>query len=708
LGGAVVSAPPGGIIQPLDKRCDPARIGVFELRGLIGQGGMARVYLGVSNDGGQVAAIKTISPKVPAAVLDEYRVRLWRESNAYQRMRGFRTPLWYADNMGGRELPERPWVAVRYIPAPSLKQLVRTAGPLPLPVGLRLVEKLAAVLIQLERRGLVHRDITPGNVLISRDSPWLVDFGLVSDVENPSDVLATERKGTSGYAAPEHARAERTTVKADVYALGRLLHFAVTGLGPAEGEGDFVPRRPGGTPDLTGLPDDVYRLVADCMHKEPGPRPWPHELSDSARRLAEEKEAAYAARAAYPPGSVTSDLGRLPAEAARVLEWYEDALPAGEPPRARPAEEVPTRPLTGRVSAPVHVAGGVLPGRPDPGALTRVAARWTAALPGRIYYATPLPYRGRLLVAGRDGTVLALDPATGDRLWDRSLGAGVECALAAGEASLGGVVVAGCADRTVRGLALADGAELWRHATGDTVPSTPAVFGGPAGGLVCVGDREGGVHALDPASGAVRWRARVDGRGVYGPPAVSPDGATVYVTAWDGRLYAFDAATGARRWASAPHGELHGGPAVHGERVFTGSRDRHLRAFDAATGRELWRSPTTGAVRATPLVSAGRVWAGCMGGGLYGVPLDGTADRAVRVQTGVPVRSAATAQHGWVLMGGADGHIHALHTASGEHRRWYAADAPLDGGVASASGLVFTASVACLLHAVNALPEQAR
>jgi hypothetical protein len=100
-----------------------------------------------------------------------------------------------------------------------------------------------------------------------------------------------------------------------------------------------------------------------------------------------------------------------------------------------------------------------------------------------------------------------------------------------------------------------------------------------------------------------------------------------------------------------------------------------------------------------------------MGGGLYGVPVDGTTDRAIRLQTGVPVRSAAAAQRGWVLAGGADGHIHAVHAASGEHRRWYAADAPLDGGVATAGDLVFTASVECVLHAVNAistLPERPR
>lgn len=654
---------------------DPRRIGDYRLRAVIGQGGMGRVYLGELARGGRPAAIKTIKAD---HVLDaEFRERFTREVAACRKLGGHCTPAVQNYSLDGL----RPWLAIDYVKAPTLKDLVKESGPLPVPAAMALVRELARILVRLHELRLVHRDLKPSNILVTPDGPCMIDFGLVRDITLPSGSLSTPR-GTVGYVAPEQVRNRGVGGATDVYALGGVLAFAVTGEDlPLGDNGVMVARRPDGSPDIAHLPAVVRDLVDACMVQDASGRMAPAALMDRADRLSLSAQGVGGGRATTGLGA----LAWLPEGAQEVLRRYANVL-VPQAPADPPAGPTPYRRPHAR---PARSGPGPLSGAP---AATRIAPRWSYRLPGRTYYATPLPHQGRLLVAALDGTVRALDCADGTPVWTRALGARVECTLAAA----GETVIVPCADRAVYALDLASGATLWRHGTGNTAPSAPSA----TDSLICLGDREGRVTALEPESGRLRWRAGAGSRAVLGAPAVRELTGVVYAAAWDHHLYAFDAADGTRLWRSPTGGELQGGPVVAGDTVLVGSGDRHVYAFDAASGKQNWRFRTEGQVVASPAVHDGLVWVGCADGGVYALSL--TDARVVhRYLVGAAIRATPTPHDQCVYVASQDGVVHVVHSRTGHRRRWFEADSAVDSAVAVADGLVYVGSADGRVHAVE-------
>ncbi|MFG2128153.1 PQQ-binding-like beta-propeller repeat protein [Streptomyces sp. NPDC048751] len=661
------------VLQALGAQ-DPRWIGDYRLRAVIGQGGMGRVYLGELAHGGRPAAIKTIKAD---HVLDaEFRERFAREVVACRKLGGHCTPAVQDYSLDGL----RPWLAIDYVKAPTLKDLVKESGPLPVPAAMALVRELARILVRLNELRLVHRDLKPSNVLVTPDGPSMIDFGLVRDITRPSGSLTTPR-GTAGYVSPEQVRNRGVGGATDVYALGGVLAFAVTGEDlPLSDNGVMVARRPDGSPDMAELPADVRELVDICMVQDASRRISARALMDRADRLALAAQGLGIGRTVTGLGA----LAWLPEGAQEVLRRYENVLvpqapadlPAGPPPHRPPTK--PTPPLPPPPTGPL--------------AATRIAPRWSHRLPGPTYYATPLPHRGRLLVAALDGTVQALDCAGGRPVWTRAVGARVECTLAA----VGETVIVPCADRAVYALDLGTGATLWRHSTGNTAPSTPSA----TESLICLGDREGVVTVLEPGSGRVRWRASAGSRAVLGAPAVREQPGTVYAAAWDHYLYAFDATDGTRLWRAPTGGELQGGPVVAGDTVLVGSGDRHVYAFDAASGTQRWRFRTEGRVIASPAVQGELVWVGCSDGGLYALSLT-DAKVLHRYPVGAAIRATPTPHGQCVYVAGQDGVVHVVQGHTGRHWPWFEADGPIDSAVAVADGLVYVGSADGRVHAVE-------
>ncbi|MBV2355551.1 PQQ-binding-like beta-propeller repeat protein [Streptomyces sp. J2-1] len=655
------------VLLPLGDH-DPLSIGDYRLHAVIGRGGMGTVYLGELARGSRPAAIKTIRTDQQWDTV--FRGRFAREVAACRRLGGHSTPAVQMYSLDD----DRPWLAIDYVKAPTLKDLVEESGPLPLPAAMALVRELARILLRLADLHLVHRDLKPSNILVTSDGPSLIDFGLVRDIDQPSRALTP--MGTLGYAAPEQMRDRGICAATDVYALGAVLLYALTGENPPlDDSGLRVARRADGTPDVPGLPPDAHALAAACMAPEVADRATAPTLLARADRLAT------AGRGPGGPGGVAGLGARvwLPPRAQEVLERYENVrLPQpGGAPEPRPRRpHTPTRP------------GPRASGR----ARTRIAPRWSFALTGHGYYGTPLPYRDRVLVASLDGTVHALDGTTGQPVWSRPLPGRIECGLAA----TGDTVVVPCADRGVYALDAASGEVRWRHRTGDTAPSTPAA----AGPLVCVGDRDGRVTALGAGSGRVRWQAGAGSRAVLAAPALCSRRGAVYAAAWDHFVYAFDASDGTVRWRTATGGELQGGPVVAGDTVLVGSGDRHLYAFDAATGAPRWTFRTEGRVVASPAVHDGLVWAGCTEGLLYGLsPADGTEVR--RHSLGAAVRSTPVAHGACLYVGCADGVLHVVRPSTGHLWPWFEADGAIESAVAVAGGLVYVGTSDARVHAVD-------
>ncbi|MDN3353797.1 serine/threonine-protein kinase [Actinomadura sp. DC4] len=297
---------------------DPPRIGGYVLLGRLGTGAMGRVYLGKSASG-RLVAVKTIKSEFAGEA--DFRTRFAHEVAAAGRVSGVFTAAVVASD------PEAdiPWLATAYIAAPSLDQLVRVCGPLPVPALRWLAAGCAEALESIHKAGLVHRDLKPSNVLVSADGPRVIDFGVARAAERVTVTATHQAVGTPAYMAPEQARDSRQTVAAsDVFALGSTLLFAATGHPPYTGDSvtDILIRLATEPPDLTGLPEEVAELMLDCLERDPVARPTAAALL--ARVAAQvEKEGEHEFRTAP-----------LPDDALALIEEYRRKWPSAAPTSA--------------------------------------------------------------------------------------------------------------------------------------------------------------------------------------------------------------------------------------------------------------------------------------------------------------------------------------------------------------------------------------
>ena len=132
------------------------------------------------------------------------------------------------------------YIAMRFVAGSDLRSLVRGGGPLDPAEAAGYVAQAGAALDAIHAAGFVHRDVKPANLLIDAGGHvYLTDFGLAKQVLTRSDATATGQwVGTLDYVAPEQIRGAKVDARADVYALGGVLHFALTGRVPFERDGD--------------------------------------------------------------------------------------------------------------------------------------------------------------------------------------------------------------------------------------------------------------------------------------------------------------------------------------------------------------------------------------------------------------------------------------------------------------------------------------
>jgi outer membrane protein assembly factor BamB len=257
---------------------DPESIGGYALLGRLGAGGMGVVYLGVSASGRQVA-VKLVHG--PYAQEEEFRTRFRQEIAAARRVSGaFTAPVVDADPDA-----ERPWMATLYVPGFTLSEVVEKDGPLSQrdlrALGLGLTEALR----DIHRVGLVHRDLKPGNVLMTEDGPRVIDFGISRASGNQNLTTTGRMIGTPPFMSPEQLASPRAVTPAsDVFSLGSLLVFAAVGTGPFDADSPYITgyQVVHGTPDLSGVPEALLGIVERCLDKDPAARP---ELTDIHRLL---------------------------------------------------------------------------------------------------------------------------------------------------------------------------------------------------------------------------------------------------------------------------------------------------------------------------------------------------------------------------------------------------------------------------------------
>ncbi|WP_419998977.1 WD40 repeat domain-containing serine/threonine protein kinase [Streptomyces boninensis] len=259
-------------MEPL-RPGDPRQIGPYRIEGRLGEGGMGQVFLGFS-PGGRKVAVKVIRPE--HARSPQFRRRFAREVEAAQRVGGFHT----AQVVGAEPEAESPWLATAFIDGVSLHDLVAERGPLGDAEVRALAAGLAEGLEAVHACGLVHRDLKPGNVIMTDDGPRIIDFGIAQLLDASALTSTGVVVGTFSFMSPEQIRDDAVGPPSDVFSLGCVLGFAATGSSPfAAGAIPAIAHRIlSEPPRLEGVEGSLRMLIESCLAKDPAERPEPAAL----------------------------------------------------------------------------------------------------------------------------------------------------------------------------------------------------------------------------------------------------------------------------------------------------------------------------------------------------------------------------------------------------------------------------------------------
>jgi serine/threonine-protein kinase len=259
------------------------KFGQYQLRKLLGIGGMGEVYLAEHQLLKRPCALKLIKPEAganPVAL-----ARFEREVQSAARLAHPNTIEIY--DYGHTEDGTFYYV-MEYLRGMSLSDLVSRSGPLPPGRVVYLFRQVCAGLSEAHTLGLVHRDLKPGNLFIAvrggeSDVAKVLDFGLVKLTHDPGAAALTSEMTVSGtpmYMAPEQATGEPgLDTRADIYALGAMMYFALTGKPPFTGDSAFAvmmahARDPVVPPSQrrSEVPADLEQVVLRCLAKKPEDR----------------------------------------------------------------------------------------------------------------------------------------------------------------------------------------------------------------------------------------------------------------------------------------------------------------------------------------------------------------------------------------------------------------------------------------------------
>ncbi len=263
-----------------------SRFGPYELRALLGKGGMGEVYEAYDTVKDRVVAVKLLSDELARDPV--YQVRFRRESQAAARL------------AEPHIIPIHDWgvidgvlfIDMRLVPGTDLREILRDQGPMSAERAIGIIEQIAAALDAAHADGLVHRDVKPANILVTAaDFAYLVDFGIAHTEGDSAVTQAGTAIGSYTYMAPERFDSGPVTGRADIYSLACVLHECLTGATPFPAGSMSVlirshlteaPPRP--SVQRPGVPPAMDEVIARGMAKEAADRfPTATDLARAAR-----------------------------------------------------------------------------------------------------------------------------------------------------------------------------------------------------------------------------------------------------------------------------------------------------------------------------------------------------------------------------------------------------------------------------------------
>ncbi|MEZ4591186.1 MAG: AAA family ATPase [Chloroflexota bacterium] len=253
-------------------RFDSAQYRRYQLQEKIGVGGMGVVYRATDRLTGETVALKqvhlpeklqTSDSLVPHATEDDLRLALARE---FQILAGLRHPHIISVLDYGFDEAKRPFFTMTYLP--QSQTILDAAKEAPFERKIELIQQLLQALVYLHRRGVLHRDLKPDNVLVVNGGVRLLDFGL-----SANELLGDEPIGTPLYLAPEIFLSEPHTPAAELFATGIIFYQMCTGVHPfAPFDYRFLERVLEDAPDLTRVDRRLRPFLTQLLAKLPNER----------------------------------------------------------------------------------------------------------------------------------------------------------------------------------------------------------------------------------------------------------------------------------------------------------------------------------------------------------------------------------------------------------------------------------------------------
>ncbi|MFF9428966.1 serine/threonine-protein kinase [Streptomyces sp. NPDC014746] len=548
---------------------DPLRLGPYRLLGILGEGGMGKVYVG--RDGaGTTAAVKVLRPEL--AHDRHLAQRFVREADMARAV----TSKGVARVLGAQTEGGRPWIAAEFLAGPTLDEAVRAYGPMDGPAVRALAARLARTLHDIHAAGLVHRDLKPANIVLTSTGPRIIDFGIARPEHGLTLTTTGQIPVTPGYGAPEQVLGQRVGPASDVFSLGAVLAYAASGRRTFDAAHVAAVQYEvvHGTPDLSQVPPELQTLIGPCLAKDPALRPAPPQVAEAFAPPG-------GADRAWRKGALAQDIRRREEATKRLTAPEDTAVPAAGPTRRRfltltaagvavlgagggggawwltRPDASPTAGVPAAVAAPEAALISLIDSEPDKAPETLWGPLDVAAPNGCL----PLPVRDVLIVPAKTGGLLA--------------------------------------------LSVTDGKERWRAKDVDADAGYVSV----ADRLVVGVDRNGLLNAFVASTGVPVWQTGGDIDDV-----LAADDTHVYVVAKNDELRAVDAWTVRTAWTrpmTSPRSTA--GPAravAGGKRLVVHGRDGHVDAVDSASGETVWKIKGQGTHGEAPAIGGGTVFLG--------------------------------------------------------------------------------------------------
>ncbi|MEX0658544.1 MAG: protein kinase [Egibacteraceae bacterium] len=247
----------------------------YELRGILGTGGMARVYEGYDRTLARRVAVKVLRDDIGGG--RELRERMLREARAAA---SFHHPNAVAVFDTGQE-GRTPYIVMELVEGRTLADEIAHHGSLDAARTVTIAVQVLSALAAAHRRGLVHRDVKPANIMLPPgNGAKLTDFGIAKGLEELSDLTVDgEVLGTPKYLSPEQVSGSPATPRSDVYAMGVVLYEMLAGQPPFTGDNAFAVARahqedapPRLDRRVKGLDASLVGVVNRCLEKDPSRR----------------------------------------------------------------------------------------------------------------------------------------------------------------------------------------------------------------------------------------------------------------------------------------------------------------------------------------------------------------------------------------------------------------------------------------------------